>query len=85
MAISPVSGGAFTQSFFGDSGGHFVNYNGQVVSGVAQNAVGSGSIVSTPDGGTWLVNQTSNNNPSLDKINPLANATGNRLTWVERR
>jgi type IV pilus assembly protein PilY1 len=85
MAISPVTGGAFTQSFFSDSTGHFVNYNGLVVSGVAQNAVGSGSIVSTPDGGTWLVNQTSNNSPSLDKINPLANATGNRLTWVERR
>lgn len=84
MAISPVNGGSFSQSFFGDPTGHFVNYLGQVVSGVAQNAVGSGSVVLNGTD-TWLINQDKNGKPVPNWINPLANASGNRLTWIEKR
>ena len=87
MAISPVTGGAFTKSFFGDSGGHFVNYNGQVVSGVALSGTGSVSIVTTTGAvaGTFLVTQTTSGSGVVLPINPLVASKGTRLTWIERR
>jgi type IV pilus assembly protein PilY1 len=87
MAISPTTGGAFTKSFFGDQNGHFVNYNGQVVSGVALSGTGSVSIVTTSGqaNGTFLVTQTSTGAGVVLPINPLATAKGSRLTWIERR
>ncbi len=87
MAISPTTGGAFTQSFFGDSGGHFVNINGQVVSGAALSGTGSVSIVTTGGAaaGTFLVTQTTSGVGVVLPINPLANASGSRLTWIEKR
>jgi type IV pilus assembly protein PilY1 len=87
MAISPLTGGAFNQSFFGDSGGHFVNINGQVVSGAALSGTGSVSIVTTGGAaaGTFLVTQTVSGVGIVLPINPLANASGSRLTWIEKR
>ena len=90
MAISPVNGGSFTQSFFADSTGHFVNYNGQIVSGVALSGTGSVSIVTTTQTvagapTTFLVTQTTAGTPTTPAINPLASSVGNRLTWVQRR
>ncbi len=87
MAISPITGGAFTQSFFGDSGGHFVNVDGKVVSGAALSGTGSVSIVTTGGAaaGTFLVTQTTSGVGVVLPINPLANASGNRLTWIEKR
>jgi len=87
LAISPTTGGAFTKSFFGDSGGHFVNYNGQVVSGVALSGTGSVSIVTTAGAvnGTFLVTQTTSGSGVVLPINPLAAAKGTRLTWIEKR
>jgi type IV pilus assembly protein PilY1 len=87
LAISPANGGAFSKSFFGDSGGHFVNYQGQVVSGVALSGTGSVSVVTTGGAtpGTFLVTQTSSGVGVVLPINPLASAVGSRLTWIERR
>ena len=87
MAISPITGASFTKSFFGDSGGHFVNYNGQVVSGLALSGTGSVSIVTTSgvSTGTFLVTQTTSGVGVVKPINPLATAKGSRLTWVELR
>ena len=87
MAISPITGGALAKSFFGDSMGHFVNYNGQIVSGAALNGTGSVSIVTTGGAqpGTFLVTQTTSGVGVVLPVNPLANAKGSRLTWVERR
>jgi type IV pilus assembly protein PilY1 len=87
IAISPTTGASFTKSFFGDSGGHFVNYNGQIVSGVALSGTGSVSVVTTSGTttGTFLVTQTSSGIGTVLPINPLATATGSRLTWLERR
>ncbi|MBS0395780.1 MAG: pilus assembly protein PilY, partial [Proteobacteria bacterium] len=87
MAINPITGAAFTKSFFGDSGGHFVNYNGQIVSGVALSGTGSVSIVTTSGvtTGTFLVTQTSSGVGVVVPINPLATAKGSRLTWAQLR
>ena len=87
IAISPTTGGAFTKSFFGDSAGHFVNYNGQIVSGVALSGTGSVSVVTTGGStpGTFLVTQTSSGIGAVLPINPLSTAKGNRVTWIERR
>ncbi|HUO79496.1 MAG TPA: PilC/PilY family type IV pilus protein [Steroidobacteraceae bacterium] len=87
MAINPITGGSFTKSFFGDSNGHFVNYNGQVVSGLALSGTGSVSIVTTSgtSTGTFLVTQTTSGVGVVKPINPLATAKGSRLTWVELR
>jgi len=84
MAIDPISGGSFSQSFFGDQTGHFVNYNGQVVSGLALSGTGSVSIVTTGTG-TFLVTQTYQGTPQTPPINPLANNAAQRLTWAQRR
>jgi type IV pilus assembly protein PilY1 len=87
LAISPTNGGAFTKSFFGDQTGHFVNYNGQIVSGIALNATGSVSIVTTGGTapGTFLVTQTTSGVGTVTPINPLATGKGSRLTWAELR
>jgi type IV pilus assembly protein PilY1 len=87
LAISPITGGALTKSFFGDSSGHFVNYNGQIVSGAALNGTGSVSIVTTGGNqpGTFLVTQTTSGVGVVLPVNPLATAKGTRLTWIERR
>ena len=91
MAINPVNGGSFKQSFFGDSTGHFVNFNGQIVSGVALSGTGSASVVTTAQTvagapTNFLITQTSGGTgPATPPINPLATSIGSRLTWVERR
>ena len=87
LALSPITGGTLAKSFFGDPSGHFVNYNGQIISGAALNGTGSVSIVTTggAQAGTFLVTQTSSGVGVVLPVNPLANAKGTRLTWVERR
>jgi type IV pilus assembly protein PilY1 len=84
MAIDPASGGAFKNSFFGDSLGNFVSINGQIVSGEALNGTGSPSIVSTA-GGSFLVTQTVSGTGAVAPINPPAGNKGSRLTWIQRR
>ena len=87
VSISPSTGASFTKSFFGDASGHFVNYNNQIVSGVALSGTGSVSIVTTSGTttGTFLVTQTTSGVGTVLPINPLATAKGTRLTWIERR
>jgi type IV pilus assembly protein PilY1 len=92
MAISPITGASFTTSFFGDQTGHFVGYNGQVVSGVALSGTGSVSIVTTTPPtssptapSTFLVTQTTSGVGVALPVNPTAGSHGSRLTWVQRR
>jgi type IV pilus assembly protein PilY1 len=92
MAINPATGGAFTTSFFADSGKNFLNINNQAVEGVALNGTGSGAVVAQGNS-TYFVTQTSGPSPlcnsatpgCLAQINPPGNVTGSRLTWIQRR
>ena len=63
------------------------NYNGQIVSGAALSGTGSVSIVTTggDHAGTFLVTQTTSGVGVVLPVNPLANAKGSRLTWIQRR
>jgi len=88
MALNPTNGGALQGSFFANATGNFVTINGQVVSGMAQNAVGTPSIVnygSQP----YMVNQTGGGGGGgggeVNKINPPAGGVGGRATWVQLR
>jgi type IV pilus assembly protein PilY1 len=89
MAISPTTGGSFTNSVFADpSTGTFTNKN---INGVQWNGTGSGSIVT--GGGTgalgsnvYFITQTASGTPlPPQQINPPGGKQGGRLTWIERR
>lgn len=82
MALDPGTGGAFSQSFFANSAGNFVNVNGAPVSGIALNATGSPSIV-TALNHTYLVSQTTTGAGTVNPVNPPGNSKGGRLTWLE--
>ena len=84
MAVNPSSGGAFQQSFFGNSQGNFVSYAGGTVSGVQLGAVGRPSVV-TAVGNPYLVNQTTAGTGHVDQINPPGGTIGSRLTWEQIR
>ena len=87
LAINPITGGAFSTSFFANSNGHFVNYNGQVVSGLALNGTGSVSVVTNTFQNntlTFLITQTTQG-PQSPPINPPAAVSASRLTWAQRR
>lgn len=83
-AINPATGGAFTQSFFGDANNNFVSYAGGLVSAIQIGAVGSPSVV-TAAKSPYLVNQTNSGTGHVDKISPPSGKLGNRLTWQQIR
>lgn len=84
MALDPATGGAMQGSFFANPSGNFVTINGQVVSGMAQNAVGTPSIV-TYGGQPYMVNQTAGGTGKVAPINPPGGGVGGRATWVQLR
>lgn len=84
MAINPATGGAFTNSFFGDANHNFLNINNQAVSGIALSGTGSPSVV-TAGTNTYLVTQTVGGQGALAQVNPPGGTMGSRLTWIEKR
>jgi type IV pilus assembly protein PilY1 len=84
MAISPSTGGAFTNSFFGDDNGNFVTVNGSIVSGLELNGTGTPTMV-TSGVSTFLVTQTVSGSGTVVAVNPNASAQSHRLTWLEMR
>jgi len=71
-------------SFFADASGQFVTINGQLVSGMAQNAVGTPSIV-TDGSHPYMVNQTAGGQGKVAPINPPSGGIGGRATWMQLR
>jgi Tfp pilus tip-associated adhesin PilY1 len=84
MALNPTNGGTLQGSFFANAQGNFVTINGQVVSGMAQNAVGTPSIV-TYGGQPYMVNQTGGGQGKVAPISPPSGGIGGRATWVQLR
>jgi type IV pilus assembly protein PilY1 len=84
MAINPATGGAFTNSFFGNANHNFLNINNQAVSGIALSGTGSPSVVAAGTN-TYVVTQTIGGTGALAQINPPGGTQGSRLTWIERR
>jgi type IV pilus assembly protein PilY1 len=82
MAVNPVSGGAFQNSFFASSTGQFANINGSPVGGIALNATGSPSVV-TADNAPYLVTQTVSGAGAVNQISPPGTLYTKRLTWLE--
>jgi type IV pilus assembly protein PilY1 len=84
MAINPATGGAFTQSFFGNANHNFLNINNQAVSGIALSGTGSPSVVAAGTN-VYVVTQTISGTGALSQINPPGGTQGSRLTWIEKR
>ncbi|HXC09369.1 MAG TPA: PilC/PilY family type IV pilus protein [Steroidobacteraceae bacterium] len=84
MAINPATGGAFTNSFFGNSNHQFLNIGTQTVSGIALSGTGTPSVVIAGTN-TYLVTQTVLGKGAISQINPPAGSQGSRLTWIEKR
>jgi len=84
MAINPATGGAFTNSFFGNANHQFISIGGDSVSGVALSGTGSPSVVIAGTN-TYLVTQTTSGSGAISQINPPAGSKGSRLTWIEKR
>lgn len=84
MAVAVGSGGAASQSFFGDNNNNFPTYNGGIVSGIGLSATGTPSIV-TANKLPYLVQQTTNGTGVVNQINPGAAGVGSRLNWVKLR
>jgi type IV pilus assembly protein PilY1 len=89
MAISPTTGGSFTNSVFADpTTGSFLTKN---ISGMQWSGTGSGSIVTGGGTGTlgsnvYFITQTVSGSPlPPQQINPPGGRQGGRLTWIERR
>jgi type IV pilus assembly protein PilY1 len=94
LAINPATGGAFTNSFFGDSNHNFLNVTStNVVTGVTTTVPVSGLALSgtgTPSvvmAGTqnYLITQTVSGVGAIASINPPGGTKGSRLTWIEKR
>jgi type IV pilus assembly protein PilY1 len=84
MAINPATGGAFTNSFFGDANHNFQNINGLPVSGIALNGTGSVSVVAKGTS-SYVVTQTVSGTGAITAINPPGGTKGSRLTWIQKR
>jgi type IV pilus assembly protein PilY1 len=84
MAINPATGGAFTNSFFGNSKGQFQTVDGQIVSGLATNGSGTASAVQYGSN-YYLAMQTTSGVGTLVQVNPQSSLIGGRLTWIEKR
>jgi type IV pilus assembly protein PilY1 len=81
MALNPVNGGAFPESFFEAPTGGFTQVGGQSVSGVALGATGSASILNV-NGHANLVAMTPTG-PVTTPANPQQTANGSRVTWIQ--
>lgn len=84
MAVTLGGGGAAKQSFFGNVNNDYVNYNGEIVSGIGLNATGSPSIV-TAHKKPYLVQQTVSGVGVVTQVNPGAAGIGGRLNWMRVR
>jgi type IV pilus assembly protein PilY1 len=84
MAISPATGGAFTNAFFGTAAGNFETVNGLVPSGVQLNGTGTPTNV-TSGTSVFLVTQNIGGSGTVVPINPAVSSVSKRLTWVEKR
>jgi type IV pilus assembly protein PilY1 len=84
IAINPATGGAFTNSFFGNANHQFLNIGSQSVSGIALSGTGTPSVV-TAGTTAYVVTQTTTGTGAVAQINPPAGSTGSRLTWIEKR
>ncbi|MDE2566234.1 MAG: pilus assembly protein PilY, partial [Burkholderiales bacterium] len=84
MAVTMGSGGSASSSFFADPNNNFVTLNGGIVSGIGLSATGSPSIV-TARQKPYLVQQTVGGTGVVTQINPAANGTGTRVTWIQLR
>lgn len=82
MGISPLTGGAFSDSFFANNSGQFINTPGAIVSGVALNGTGSPSVV-LANGTPYLITQTVQGNGNAEQVNPPGGQIGGRLTWLQ--
>lgn len=84
MALNPLTGGAFSQSIFG-ANGNFTLINGQPVSGMFVNAVGTPSNI-TYDNKSYLLNKTSGGSIDIQQFNTnVTNLLGHRLIWNQLR
>jgi type IV pilus assembly protein PilY1 len=84
MAINPATGGAFTNSFFGNANHQFLNIGSASVSGIALSGTGTPSVVIAGTN-TYVVTQTTTGVGAISQINPPAGSQGSRLTWIEKR
>jgi type IV pilus assembly protein PilY1 len=84
MAINPATGGAFTNSFFGNANHQFLNIGSASVSGIALSGTGTPSVVIAGTN-TYVVTQTTTGTGAITQINPPAGSQGSRLTWIEKR
>jgi type IV pilus assembly protein PilY1 len=80
MAINPVTGGAFTTTFFNST----TTNTTAVTNGVALSATGTPSIVNSGSK-IFLVTQNVAGTGVATQIYPPAGTSGKRLTWIQRR
>jgi type IV pilus assembly protein PilY1 len=84
MAVNPATGGAFTNSFFGNANHQFLNIGSASVSGIALSGTGTPSVVIAGTN-TYVVTQNTTGSGAITQINPPAGSQGSRLTWIEKR
>jgi type IV pilus assembly protein PilY1 len=84
MAVRMGTGGAAPTSFFSDPNSNIVSASGSIVSGIGLGATGTPSVV-TADQQPYLVQQTSNGTGIVTQVNPGANGTGSRVSWIKLR
>jgi type IV pilus assembly protein PilY1 len=87
LALSPASGGALAQAFFGDPAGRFLTVGGTAAAGLELDATGSPALVTTrgPGAGTYLVVPTAGGGGAVRAVRPQARGLGTRLSWSRRR
>jgi type IV pilus assembly protein PilY1 len=76
-AVSAITGGAFTNAF--------PQYRDANAVGVQTDATGSSFPITNATGQIYLVYQTVLNAHGVTQLNPGANTTAKRLTWIQRR
>lgn len=83
-AVSVLSGGAF-DNFFPEYHDYDSSDNPVNLAGIATNASGSSSDVTTANGTHYFVFQTYGGKPGLLKHNYGSDVSGNQLTWTQLR
>ena len=84
LAINPATGGAFTNSVFGNANHNYITLNGQVVFGEAESGTGTPSVV-TYNGLSYVVSQNVQGTGFIAPVNLQSSTLGSRLTWIEKR
>ncbi len=83
MAFNLASGGGLPTSFFPNENGSVdPTSDGSTVAGIQVNGVGSLTTVQYGSD-TYLVTQTINGTPAVEKINPTTSASPARVSWRE--